>query len=172
MCRDEGWQLATWDIESGLSVAGQAEADSNSSDPLSAVRVASALTGSGVPLQILPGGTGNLVASELRISTQIDRALSRICGETFETREIDVGQMGEHKFLLRVGCGIEPGVVQDATRELKNQFGKSFRGTEESLIAFGTSRTMIHDNDADDVACHEDSSHKRSSSFRAANEYG
>lgn len=86
--------------------------------------VASALVGKGVPLLILPGGTGNVVASELRISTQLERALSRVCGDTFKAREIDVGEMGNHIFLLRVGCGIEPGVVQDATRELKNQFGK------------------------------------------------
>lgn len=86
--------------------------------------VGSALVDRGVPLLILPGGTGNLVAAELRISTQLDRALSKICGETYQVREIDVGEMGDFIFLLRVGCGIETGVVQDATRELKNQFGK------------------------------------------------
>jgi diacylglycerol kinase family enzyme len=73
---------------------------------------------------ILPGGTGNLVAAELRIGPGIERACSLACGESFETRKIDVGKMGERFFLLRAGTGIEPGVVQDATREMKDQFGK------------------------------------------------
>ena len=114
----DGRELAEKALAEGAEVVGAYGGDGTVAE------VASALTGKEVPLLILPGGTGNLVASELRISTQLDRALSRVCGETYRTREIDVGQMGEHKFLLRVGCGIEPGVVQDATRELKNQFGK------------------------------------------------
>lgn len=86
--------------------------------------VASALVGTEIPLLILPGGTGNLVAVELGIDKQIDLACARVCGSSFCTRAIDVGKMGEHYFLLRIGCGLETSVVQDATRELKNQFGK------------------------------------------------
>jgi diacylglycerol kinase (ATP) len=88
------------------------------------MEVASGLIGTDVPLLILPGGTGNLVAAELRIGANLDRACQLVCGETYRTRKIDVGQMGDHHFLLRVGCGIEPGVVQEATREMKDQFGK------------------------------------------------
>lgn len=86
--------------------------------------VASALVGTEIPLLILPGGTGNLVAVELGLDKQIDLACARVCGSSFLTRAIDVGKMGEHYFLLRIGCGLETSVVQDATRELKNQFGK------------------------------------------------
>lgn len=88
------------------------------------MEVASGLVGTGVPLLILAGGTGNLVASELRLPTQLEKACELICGETYSTRLIDVGMIGEQPFLLRVGCGIEVGVVQEATRELKDQFGK------------------------------------------------
>ena len=86
--------------------------------------VASALVGTEVPLLILPGGTGNLVAVELGIDKQIDLACARVCGSSYHTRAIDVGKMGEHYFLLRIGCGLETSVVQDATREMKDQFGK------------------------------------------------
>ncbi len=86
--------------------------------------VASALVGTGVPLLILPGGTGNLVAVELGINRQLERACSRICGPEYESRAVDVGKMGEHYFLLRIGCGLETSVVRDATREMKDQFGK------------------------------------------------
>ena len=37
LCRAENWRLATWDIDRGLSVAGQ-EADTARADPLSAIR--------------------------------------------------------------------------------------------------------------------------------------
>ncbi len=86
--------------------------------------VASALVGTNVPLLILPGGTGNLVAVELGIDRHLDRACARVCGTDFNTRAVDVGKMGAHYFLLRIGCGLETSVVQDATREMKDQFGK------------------------------------------------
>lgn len=43
LCREQDWQLATWDIERGLSLAGAAEAAVPAGDPLSAVRALSAL---------------------------------------------------------------------------------------------------------------------------------
>ena len=44
LCRDEGWRLVTWDIDSGLSVPGSTvESTSNSTDPLSAIRAAGSL---------------------------------------------------------------------------------------------------------------------------------
>lgn len=88
------------------------------------MEVASGLIGTNVPLLILGGGTGNLVASELRLPSDLEKACDLICGESYETKHIDVGMMGEKPFLLRIGCGIEVGVVQEATRELKDQFGK------------------------------------------------
>ncbi len=88
------------------------------------VEVASGMVGSDTPLLILSGGTGNLVAAELRLSSNLERCLDLICKENYSTRRIDVGMMGDRPFVLRVGCGIETEVVQEATRELKNQFGK------------------------------------------------
>jgi hypothetical protein len=46
LCRQQNWRLATWDIERGLRVAGQANqtsADSGGSDPLAAIRALNAL---------------------------------------------------------------------------------------------------------------------------------
>ena len=44
LCRDEGWRLATWDIDSGLSVQwSSVESTSNFTDPLSAIRAAGSL---------------------------------------------------------------------------------------------------------------------------------
>jgi hypothetical protein len=41
LCHDENWQMATWDVESGLNISGQVESGSN--DPLGAIRSINAL---------------------------------------------------------------------------------------------------------------------------------
>ena len=131
----DGVDLARKAVDEGAQVVAVYGGDGT------VMEVASGLIGTDVPLLILPGGTGNLVAAELRISSHLERACQLICGETYRTRRIDVGQMDGHYFLLRVGSGIEPGVVQEATREMKNQFGKwayvfaAIRSLQESPAA-------------------------------------
>jgi len=114
----DGATLAKRAVESGAEVVAVYGGDGT------VMEVASGLIGTDVPMLILGGGTGNLVASELRLPTQLERACDLICGEEYTTRYIDAGMVGERPFLLRIGCGIEVGVVQEATRELKDQFGK------------------------------------------------
>jgi hypothetical protein len=43
LCRNERWSLATWDLESGLSVAGADVTDASGQDPLAAIRSLNAL---------------------------------------------------------------------------------------------------------------------------------
>jgi len=72
LCRDEQWQIATWDIESGLNIPGQAEADATNNDPLAAIRSAGALA--------TPNGTAILVLQNFHRFTQsaeVVQALSR-----------------------------------------------------------------------------------------------
>tara|TARA_R110000850_G_scaffold167796_2_gene292837 strand:+ start:1584 stop:2519 length:936 start_codon:yes stop_codon:yes gene_type:complete len=114
----DGCSLAKQAVESGAEVVAVYGGDGT------VMEVASGLIGTDVPMLILGGGTGNLVASELRLPTQLEKACDLVCGEQYSTRRIDAGMIGDRPFLLRVGCGIEVGVVQDATRELKDQFGK------------------------------------------------
>lgn len=114
----DGSALARKAVEAGAEVVAVYGGDGT------VMEVASGLLGTDVPLLILGGGTGNLVASELRLPTRLEKSCDLICGSSFRTRRIDVGMMGDHPFLLRLGCGIEVGVVQEATREMKDQFGK------------------------------------------------
>ncbi len=114
----DGSALARKAVEAGATVVAVYGGDGT------VMEVASGLVGTNTPMLILGGGTGNLVASELRLPTSLEKACDLICGKQFSTRRIDVGMMGDHPFLLRLGCGIEVGVVQEATRELKDQFGK------------------------------------------------
>ncbi len=72
LCRDEQWQLATWDIETGLNVPGQAESDTSGSDPLAAIRSVNALA--------TQDGTAILVLQNFHRfmqSAEVAQALSR-----------------------------------------------------------------------------------------------
>jgi hypothetical protein len=54
LCRDEQWQLATWDINTGMTVPGQSNEDSSGSDPLAVIRAIHALaTPDGTTLLVL-----------------------------------------------------------------------------------------------------------------------
>jgi len=87
------------------------------------MEVANGMIGSDVPLAILPGGTGNALASELGISQQLRPAVELICDETQQLRHIDAGKIGERYFFLRAGMGLGVSLVEKADRELKNRFG-------------------------------------------------
>ena len=72
LCLDQQWQLATWDIESGLNVPGQTEQDASSNDPLAAIRSVNALA--------TPDGTAILVLQNFHRflqSAEVVQALSR-----------------------------------------------------------------------------------------------
>ncbi|MDF1852068.1 MAG: diacylglycerol kinase family protein [Verrucomicrobiales bacterium] len=114
----DGKRLAREAAEAGVEVVAVYGGDGT------VMEVSAGLLGTNVPMLILGGGTGNLVASELRLPTQLEKACDLICKDRYRTKHIDVGMMGERPFLLRIGCGIEVGVVEEATRELKDQFGK------------------------------------------------
>ena len=56
LCRDQGWSLATWDVDRGLALAGRAEATGvvpGAADPLAAIRSLAAMA--------TPEGTAILV---------------------------------------------------------------------------------------------------------------
>ena len=57
LCRDQGWSLATWDVDRGLAVAGRADganAVPGAADPLAAIRSLAAMaTPDGMALLVL-----------------------------------------------------------------------------------------------------------------------
>jgi YegS/Rv2252/BmrU family lipid kinase len=92
------------------------------------MEVTSGLIGTGTPLAILPGGTGNILAAELGIPRDLRLALNLICGSPSRRRAVDVGHVltpgaGRFNFLLRAGAGFEADVIGGADRELKDMFG-------------------------------------------------
>jgi YegS/Rv2252/BmrU family lipid kinase len=85
------------------------------------MEVANGLQGSGVPLAILPGGTGNAMAYELKIPLTLEQAIQLITGKS-QVREIDLARIGEKIFMLRAYTGLDPD--EAASREKKDRYGQ------------------------------------------------
>lgn len=84
--------------------------------------VAAGLAGGGPPLLLLPGGTGNVLASELGVPPDLASAAALLAGE-HALRRVDLGRMGERLFVVRLTMGLEVAAVSAATPELKSRYG-------------------------------------------------
>jgi YegS/Rv2252/BmrU family lipid kinase len=82
---------------------------------------ATALSGTDVPLAVLPFGTGNLVASNFDIPNDPDKALE-IALEC-RRRRIDLGAHGDDRFVIAAGLGFDAAMLRDADRRLKARIG-------------------------------------------------
>jgi len=118
----DGRRLARRAVERGVDLVAVYGGDGT------LMEVASGLVGTNVPLAILPGGTGNVIAVELNIPRELDQSAELIFQPGCRLRPVDVGQIGEYYFMLRASVGFEVAVVRRTTRELKDRFG---------LLAYG-----------------------------------
>lgn len=84
--------------------------------------VAGALAGSDVPLAILPGGTGNVFATELGIPRNI-RLAARLIAGPHRLRTVDVGMAGREPFLVAAATGVVANSMRDADQQMKEQLG-------------------------------------------------
>jgi YegS/Rv2252/BmrU family lipid kinase len=88
--------------------------------------VVSGLVGTGVPLAVLPSGTGNLLARNLELPNGLDGVLSAITDGA--TLTIDVGEVVEgatagSSFAVMAGLGFDADVMVDAPEGLKGAVG-------------------------------------------------
>ncbi len=86
-----------------------------------AMEVAGALAGTNVPVAVLPGGTGNLLARALGIPRRIDRAVQQLLQG--KVRQIDLGVAFGHRFAVAAGVGIDAAMVAETPRWMKRRFG-------------------------------------------------
>jgi diacylglycerol kinase (ATP) len=87
-----------------------------------AIEVVGALTHSGPPVGILPGGTGNVVARTLRTSGNIKRAVKSLL-EGDEAR-IDLGVLSSgQRFMIGMGVGLDATMISYAPGPLKRRIG-------------------------------------------------
>ncbi len=87
-----------------------------------AIEVVGALSHSGPPVGILPGGTGNVVARTLGTSGNVGRAVkSLLAGH--EAR-VDLGRLTSgHRFMIGMGVGLDATMIAYAPGPLKRRIG-------------------------------------------------
>jgi YegS/Rv2252/BmrU family lipid kinase len=111
--------LARVALEAGADLVIAAGGDGTVSE------VAEVLTGTDVPLAIIPRGTANALAVALFGPQLYLDPIGRSCQAILEgaTRTIDTARCGERPMLQLAGIGVESGMVERAERDLKARFG-------------------------------------------------
>jgi YegS/Rv2252/BmrU family lipid kinase len=74
-----------------------------------------------VPLGVLPGGTGNLLATNFDIPSDLDGAVE-VALEGDRVR-LDVAAMGDDRFVVMGGIGFDAAMLRDADPRLKERLG-------------------------------------------------
>lgn len=119
--RCDGICLAEKAIKDGVDIVAAYGGDGT------VMEVASALQGTGIPMAILPGGTGNILSIELGIPQNLEEACKLITQpENSRLRAVDVGITNDDKvpaFALRAGVGLEAAMLEGTDRELKERYG-------------------------------------------------
>ncbi|MEO8608706.1 MAG: diacylglycerol kinase family protein [Chloroflexota bacterium] len=109
-------RLARESVEAGADIVAAYGGDGTVSE------VASGLYGSDVPLAIFPGGTANVMSVELGIPSDLAGAVALACGNGL-ARPVDMGKIGDRKFLLRTAIGYTAEMTKGTDREEKNRLG-------------------------------------------------
>ena len=84
---------------------------------------ACALLGTDVPLAVLPGGTSNVLALELKIPLELSRARELLLGG--REREVRVGMANGRPFLLMAGVGLDARIMGGMSPRLKRWLGRA-----------------------------------------------
>jgi YegS/Rv2252/BmrU family lipid kinase len=85
------------------------------------MEVANGLLGTGVPQAILPGGTGNAMAHDLKIPINLRHAAELITTSR-KRRKVDLARAGDKYYMLRAYAGVS--AEQAASRESKDKMGQ------------------------------------------------
>ncbi len=91
------------------------------------MEVACGIKNTGIPMAILPSGTGNILTMELGIPHNIESACELIVNEELSRqRHIDLGITHDEDFpgfALRAGVGLEANLLEGTARDLKERYG-------------------------------------------------
>ncbi len=82
------------------------------------------LVGSNIPLGVLPYGTGNVLALDLRLP--VDNVEDAACSIAHgKTTTVDLGKVNGRYFLLMAGIGFDAKVLEYLVPEVKDKLGKA-----------------------------------------------
>jgi diacylglycerol kinase (ATP) len=82
--------------------------------------IANAVLGTGVPMGILPGGTGNGFATEMGVPKTL-REAAQVIVDSDNIKRVDVARVDDEVFIQRLYTGIDP--EAQTSRELKDKYG-------------------------------------------------
>jgi diacylglycerol kinase (ATP) len=108
------------------------------------IEAISGLIGSEIPLIILPGGSANVVATELGIPKDFKEVCTLLVHGSLETKTIDVGQFDEHYFITGLSIGFGADLVKGADRETKNKIGILAYFLSAAAALKKTKKTVYH----------------------------
>jgi diacylglycerol kinase (ATP) len=139
-------RLAEYGLEAGVDLVAVFGGDGTT------MQAAAALVGTDVALGVIPGGTGNLLAGNLRIPASPLRAAEVLLRG--RTRRIDLGRMerpsGVHYFAVACGAGMDARVMAGTPSEHKRRWGMAaYVATTLRLI--GEVRSTAHHVTVDGV---------------------
>jgi len=127
---DHGWDEPLW-LETTAEDPGRGQAESAVSAGVDLVLAcggdgtvtacAEGIAGTGVPLAIIPMGTGNLLARNLGLPTGLDEALAVALGGV--QQPIDAGRVNGTLFVVMAGLGLDARMLSGASEPLKKQLG-------------------------------------------------
>ncbi|MBI9051836.1 MAG: diacylglycerol kinase family lipid kinase [Anaerolineaceae bacterium] len=84
--------------------------------------VASTLVNHDLPLAIIPSGTGNLLARQLHLPLNHQKAFAYITNQP-DSLYLDSMQIDAHHYILNVSIGLTSTMIEQTTREEKRKFG-------------------------------------------------
>jgi YegS/Rv2252/BmrU family lipid kinase len=127
---EHGWDEPLW-LETTPEDGGQGQAESAVSAGVDLVLAcggdgtvtacAEGVTGTGVPLAIIPMGTGNLLARNTGLPMGLDEALAVAVGG--EQRLLDTGRVNGAMFVVMTGLGLDAHMLSGTSEPLKKRLG-------------------------------------------------
>ncbi len=85
--------------------------------------ISNKIIGTEIPIGILPLGTGNLFAQELKIPLNLEKALALITAENPKIKKIDAIKLIDRYCLLNISIGVSPKVMKKTKSREKQRYG-------------------------------------------------
>jgi YegS/Rv2252/BmrU family lipid kinase len=127
---DLGWAEPLWletspdnngEQQAAMAVASGVDLVLASGGDGTVTACASGVAGSGIPLGVLPSGTGNLLARNLGVPLVIDEALS--VALTGAQQRVDMGVVNGRPFVVMAGLGFDAEMLAGTGERLKRRAG-------------------------------------------------
>lgn len=124
----EGADMAVRDavreaVADGCEVVVAAGGDGTVSLVAACLAAVSGEDGDAPPLAIVPWGTANVLAQELRVPMEVEGALA-LAAERPHVAALDAIRVGERRFITQVGAGLDARMIEDTSREAHEQMGR------------------------------------------------